>query len=172
MHAEAELGARGVVVYLLPGLTSAQRKAALRRLRQEGGRGCGPRLPSGQLAVALAADQVRTAVNNTARAIRQHPVGTLVPTALAGGLLAVFVSASVSVRVAPPAGPGAGGAGVGWTAPAGVSRGEPARPPTNTAAAALGTSDWTDSAATSSALPARSAPATRAPDAAVRRRRG
>lgn len=98
MHAEADRGSRGVVVYLLPGLTAAQRGAALRRLRQEGNRGCGPRLPSGQLAVALIADRLRAGVTHTGAAIRQHPVGMLLPAVLAGLLLTMFVLASVSVR--------------------------------------------------------------------------
>jgi hypothetical protein len=106
MHAEAERRPRGVVVYLLPGLTTVQRGAALRRLRQEGNRGCGPRLPSGQLAVALAADRLRAGLAHTAAAIRQHPVGMLVPAALAGALLTMFVLASASVRDTGAATPG------------------------------------------------------------------
>lgn len=119
MHAEAEQGPRGVVIYLLPGLTPAQRKAALRRLRQEGDRGCGPRLPPGRLAVALTADRMRAGVRHIAAAVRHHPFGTLVSALLAGGLLAVFVFAFVSVVIAvprrsePPAGSTAR-----WTAPA------------------------------------------------------
>jgi hypothetical protein len=92
MHGEAERGSRGIVVYLLPGLTSAQRKAALRRLRQEGSRGCGPRLPLRQLTVALVADRLRAGATHTTAAIRQHPAGTLLPAVLAGGLLTVLCS--------------------------------------------------------------------------------
>jgi hypothetical protein len=109
MHAEAEGGSRGVVVYLLPGVTPAQRGAALRRLRQEGKRGCGPRLPSGQLAIALAADRLRAGLTHTAAAVRQHPVGMLLPAVLAGVLLTMFVLASVSVRDSGAAPPGAQG---------------------------------------------------------------
>lgn len=90
MHAEAERGAKSVVVYLLPGLTTAQRSAALRRLRQEGRRGCGPRLPLGQLTVALVADRLRAGAGNTGAVVRHHPVGTVVHALLAVGLLAVF----------------------------------------------------------------------------------
>ena len=108
MHAEADRGSRGVVVYLLPGLTAAQRGAALRRLRQEGNRGCGPRLPSGQLAVALIADRLRAGATHTGAAIRQHPVGMLLPAVLAGVLLTMFVLASVSVRDSAATTPGSG----------------------------------------------------------------
>lgn len=98
VHAEADAGGRDVVVYLLPGLTPAQRKAALRRLRQEGSRGCGPRLPEGKLWFALAADRLGVAVRSTARAVRHHPFATLVPALLAGGLLGGFVFASAGVQ--------------------------------------------------------------------------
>lgn len=101
MHAEAERGTRGIIVYLLPGLTSAQRNAALRRLRQEGSRGCGPRLPSGQLAAALAADRLRAGAGNTGAAVRRHPVGTLLPALLAAGLLAVLMLAAVPDSASP-----------------------------------------------------------------------
>jgi hypothetical protein len=107
-HAEAEHGTRGVVVYLLPGLTGAERSAALRRLRQEGSRGCGPALPAGQLAAALAADWLRVGAGNTGAAVRQHPVGTLLPALLAAGLLVVFVLVSMSVRPVPELAPGPG----------------------------------------------------------------
>ncbi|HEX6521030.1 MAG TPA: hypothetical protein VF070_13630 [Streptosporangiaceae bacterium] len=132
MHAEAECGLRGIVVYLLPGLTSAQRKAALRRLRQEGSRGCGPRLPSAQLAAALAVDRIRSAVGNTAAAVRQHPIGTLLPATLAGALLAAFVVTSMSVRMShEPVSDSPGAAS--WSVPAGTpgQGGPPARVQSN-----------------------------------------
>lgn len=134
MHAEAECGLRGIVVYLLPGLTSAQRKAALRRLRQEGSRGCGPRLPSAQLAAALVVDRIRSAVGNTVAVVRQHPVGTLLPAALGGALLAAFVTASVSVRMTPAPVSGSPGA-TSWSIAAGTpgQGGPPARMPLNPA---------------------------------------
>lgn len=121
MHAEAECGTQGIIVYLLPGLTAAQRSAALRRLRQEGSRGCGPRLPSGQLAAALAADRLRVSAGNTGAAVRLHPVGTLLPALLAAVLLAAFVLASVSDPADPgvPAlGPGTSGV-AHWSSPRG-----------------------------------------------------
>jgi hypothetical protein len=104
---KATRGARGVVVYLVPGLSSAQRRAALRRLRQEGSRGCGPGLPAGELAVALAADRIRVGFRYTTAAVRLHPVSMLVSAVLAGGLLASFMFVSVTVRVAPVANPAA-----------------------------------------------------------------
>jgi hypothetical protein len=133
MHAEAERGSRGIVVYLLPGLTAAQRKAALRRLRQEGSRGCGPGLPLRQLAVALVADRLRAGAAHTTAAIRQHPAGTLLPALLAGGLLTMFMFASATVRIAPAAEPGTPG-DTGWSVPVGTpGRGGPGGTPPNAA---------------------------------------
>ena len=81
LHGKVERCARGVTVYLLPGLTGKQRKAVLRRLRQEASRGCGPGLPTPQLAVALGADWIRTNLKNTAAVVRLHPAGSLLPAA-------------------------------------------------------------------------------------------
>jgi hypothetical protein len=112
-HGKAERGARGVTVYLLPGLTGSQRKAALRRLRQEASRGCGPALPAPQLMVALGWDRVRTALRAVAAIVRLHPVVSLLHAGAAGVLMTLFVLASVSVPIAPvpaaQAGTAAGG---------------------------------------------------------------
>jgi hypothetical protein len=99
LHGKAELRRGRTVVYLVPGLTDAQRKAALRRLRQEAGRGCGPQLPLPQLAVALAADRIRAASRNTTAVVRLHPAGSIVPTMMIGCLTVLFVLTSVSVRI-------------------------------------------------------------------------
>jgi hypothetical protein len=112
----AERSARGTTVYLVPGLTGGQRRAVLRRLRQEASRGCGPALPGADLTVALAADRFRVGLRNTASVIRLHPAGSLLPAAFAGLLMTLFVLASVSARMtglpqAPvPGGPSPGGA--------------------------------------------------------------
>lgn len=103
LNASAERGRRGTTVYLLPGLTSAQRRAALRRLRQQGRMALGPSLPMRDLAVALAALRLRTAAARAGAIVRVHPAGTTVPLLLLSAAVAVFVLTSVSVRiVAPP----------------------------------------------------------------------
>ncbi len=115
-HGKAERSRRGTTVYLLPGLTWGQRRAALRRLRQEASRGYGPALPGANLAVALAADRFRVGVRNTAAVVRLHPAASLLPTMLAGALMALFVLASVSARMTalpPPPAPPSGGASGG-----------------------------------------------------------
>ena len=102
---------RGVTIYLVPGLTGRQRKAVIRRLRQEASRGCGPELPLPGLLVALAADRVWVAVKLTATAVRLHPATTLVPTGLVaiGMMMLVLTSAGVRPELAGAAAWRAGG---------------------------------------------------------------
>jgi hypothetical protein len=94
LHGRAERCAHGVTVYLIPGLTVCQRKAVIRRLRQEAGRGCGPELPLSQLAIALGLDRVRTAAGIARAIIRLHPVATLVPGAFVVAMMTLFVFAA------------------------------------------------------------------------------
>jgi hypothetical protein len=93
LHGSAERSARRTTVYLVPGLTARQRKAALRRLRQEASRGCGPALPLSQLMVALGADKVRQSLGRTAAVVWLHPARSLLPAAVAGMLMTLFVLA-------------------------------------------------------------------------------
>jgi hypothetical protein len=78
LHAHAEARGRHTVIYLLPGLTVSQRRAALRRLRSGARVGHGPRLSGAGIARAAAADRVRTNLKNAAAALRVHP-GILAP---------------------------------------------------------------------------------------------
>jgi hypothetical protein len=94
LHGRAERGPHGVIVYLVPGLTACQRRAVIRRLRQEASRYVGPALPLPQLTVALGLDRVRSAARVTGAIIRLHPAVTLVPSALVAVLMTLFVIAS------------------------------------------------------------------------------
>jgi hypothetical protein len=106
LYGTAKSCPQGVTIYLLPGLSGWQRKAVIRRLRQEASRGCGPALPLPALLAALAADRVRVGVKLTAAAVRLHPAGTLVPTglAVAAMMLLVFMSAGIRPELAVAAG--------------------------------------------------------------------
>ena len=88
------------MVYLLPGLSVAQRRAALRRLRISARRGQSPELPAPQLALALAADRVRTAVGRAGAVFRLHPAGSTVPVmVVSAGAIAFLALSAVSIRV-------------------------------------------------------------------------
>jgi hypothetical protein len=106
LHGRTEDDARGVIVYLVPGLTSGQRRAVIRRLRQEASRGFGPALPLPQLTIGLALDRVRTAARIAAAIIRLHPAVTLLPSALVAGVLTLLVLASASGPGLTPGLPG------------------------------------------------------------------
>jgi hypothetical protein len=94
----AERFPRGVTIYLLPGLTSRQRRAVIRRLRQEASRGCGPELPLPQLVIALFLDRVRGAIGLALAAVRFHPGVTLLPAAFVAAVMTLFVLASAGVE--------------------------------------------------------------------------
>jgi hypothetical protein len=91
VHAKAEDASRSTTIYLQPGLTGPQRKAAIRRLRQEGRMGCGPSLPRARLAAACATDRARCAACQLAAIVRLHPIGTLLPALLLIAMAALFL---------------------------------------------------------------------------------
>jgi hypothetical protein len=100
LHAATERQGRNTTVYLLSGLTAAQRRAALRRLKISARRGYGPRLPAPQLALALLADRIRTAVGQAGAVFRSHPAGSTVPVMMVSAAAIVFLTLSpVSSRV-------------------------------------------------------------------------
>jgi hypothetical protein len=102
----AERFPRGVTIYLLPGLTGRQRRAVIRRLRQEASRGFGPELPLPQLVIALFLDRVRGAIGLALAAVRFHPGVTLLPAAFVAAVMTLFVLTSAGVEavgVARPA---------------------------------------------------------------------
>ena len=94
LYGRAERGPHGVIVYLLPGLTTCQRRAVIRRLRQEASRYVGPPLPLPQLVMALGLDRVRSAARIAGAIVRLHPAVTLLPSAFAAALVTLFVLAS------------------------------------------------------------------------------
>jgi hypothetical protein len=101
----AESVPRGVTIYLLPGLTGRQRRAVIRRLRQEASRSCGPRLPLAQLQFALLLDRVRGALGLAAGAVRLHPGTTMLPAVFIAAVMTLFVLVSAGVGPDPAGGP-------------------------------------------------------------------
>jgi hypothetical protein len=100
LNGHAERHDRTTVVYLLPGLTPAERAAALRRLRQHGRMGRGPVLPRWQLGIALLADRVRMAFGQAGAIVRTHPAGSTLPVVAVSAAVAGFLLLSaVSIRI-------------------------------------------------------------------------
>src|ERR1700722_18058227 len=132
LHAAAERHGRSTTVYLLPGLSAAQRRAALRRLKISARRGYEPKLPAPQLAVALAADRIRTTVGRAGAVFRSHPAGSTVPVmVVSAGAVAFLALSAVSIHVihTPGASQGfSGTAGAEGSVTAGPGPGESAGP--------------------------------------------
>jgi hypothetical protein len=102
LNATAQCNGRGTVVYLVPGLTRDERRAALRRLRMASRVGAGPELPAAQLAFALLAERIRTAAGRAGAIFRVHPAASALPVLLVSVGVIVFMSLSaVSVQVLP-----------------------------------------------------------------------
>jgi hypothetical protein len=103
LHVSVVARGRGTVIYLLPGLTPAQRRAALARARSGARMGQGPALPPLSLAVAIATDRTRTTLRNGAAAMRAHPVLLLPALILLVSSAIVFVLTSfVTLTVHDP----------------------------------------------------------------------
>jgi hypothetical protein len=100
LHAAAERRGRSTTVYLLAGLSPAERRAALRRLRISARMGRDPRLPAAQLGIALLADRIRTSLGQAGAIVRSHPAGSTVPVmVISAGAIAFLALSAVSIRV-------------------------------------------------------------------------
>ena len=108
LHVRTMVQGRHTILYLLPGLSTAERRAAVHRVRSNARVGYGPRMPAAAVAFALGADRIRSTVRNGLSAARLHPA-FFVPAAIV--VLAVAVAylllASVSIQLhSPQPGPG------------------------------------------------------------------
>jgi hypothetical protein len=74
LHVRTEAQDGQVTIWLQPGLTGAERRAALRRVRRTARMGLGPELPKTQYARALAADRLRTGAGRMIAVVRTRPV--------------------------------------------------------------------------------------------------
>ena len=82
MHASAKREGRRTILYLRPGLSPAERRSVIDRLRGSARVGHGPRLPAIPLALALTANRSRLNLRNAAAAVRLHPTGFAIPVVL------------------------------------------------------------------------------------------
>ena len=127
LHLSADVRGNHTILFLLPGLTAAQRKAAIRRARSAARVGHGPVLPALGLARAVAADRIATTVRNGSAAMRMHPAVFLPPMIMVlSAAIAYVLLVSVSIRLYPPQaagrGPVLGAARPGPVHPAGGRR--------------------------------------------------
>ncbi len=101
LHVVTESRGGYTVVYLLPGLTPAQRRSALRFARRSARIGHGPSLPAVDMGFALAADRARASGGTLAAALRRHPMLLLPVVAAVSGMIVVSMLSLVTVSVAP-----------------------------------------------------------------------
>ena len=103
LHLSAEVRGKHTVLFLLPGLTAPQRKAAVRRARSAARVGHGPALPALGLARAVAADRIATTVRNGLAATRMHPAIFIPPMIIMVSVAITYVLlVSFSIRFVPP----------------------------------------------------------------------
>jgi hypothetical protein len=105
LHVRAEAVGRSTIIYLLPGLNSTERRAALLRARRSASMGHGPRLPAGSVVAAGARDRVAATARNSAAAFRAHPLLLLPPVLIAVGATLVYVMMSAVSITYPQANP-------------------------------------------------------------------
>jgi hypothetical protein len=120
LHIRAVARGKDTLIYLLPGLTSAQRQAALRRARSSARMGQGPRLPVAGVLGAVMVDRIRTTIRNGAAAMRGHPaifVPPLVIITTAAVAYVLLVSVNIRIHIPQASGP----AGQGTPVPAAVA---------------------------------------------------
>jgi hypothetical protein len=103
LHVRAEAQGRSTIVYLLPGLTPLERRAALVRVRRNASLGHGPRLPGTGIAVAVMVDSVKATLRNGTVAFRAHPLLLLPPVVTAVIATLVYIMlAAVTITISPP----------------------------------------------------------------------
>jgi hypothetical protein len=88
------------VVYLLPGLTPPQRRAALTFARRSARIGHGPSLPAVDMAFAVAADRARTTGRTVLAVLRKHPMLLLPLVAVVSAVIVITMLSFVTTSLA------------------------------------------------------------------------
>lgn len=136
LHIRAVARGKDTIIYLLPGLTAAQRQAALRRARSSARMGHGPRLPVPGVLGAVMVDRMRTTVRNGAAAMRGHPAILVPPLVIVmSAAVAYILLVSVDIRIHDPQANGAAGSGTpiaAAVAPPGGNADDPGAQPGST----------------------------------------
>jgi hypothetical protein len=91
LHVNVESDGRQLIIYLLPGLTAAERHAAISRIHRSGKVGYGPEVPLAATMIALAIDRTNTTVRRGATALRGHPILLVSPLILLTCIAIVFI---------------------------------------------------------------------------------
>ncbi len=101
LHVATEDHGDCTIVYLLPGLTPPQRRAALTFARRAARMGHGPSLPRVDMAFALAADRVRTTARTITHVLRRHPMLLLPLVVIVSAVIIATMLSFVTVSISP-----------------------------------------------------------------------
>lgn len=104
LHVRVEAHGRSTVIYLLPGLTLAQRRAALLRARRSACMGYGPRLPVAGVAAAVTRDRIRATLRNGTAAFRAHPILLLPMVVVLSAAMVYIMTSAVTITIHSPQG--------------------------------------------------------------------
>jgi hypothetical protein len=109
LHVRTEATGRSTIIYLLPGLNPAERRAALVRARRGADMGYGPPLPASSVAAAVMRDRIRHTMRNGALAFRAHPLLLVPPLIIVASATLVYIMTSAvtfTIRSPQAGGPG------------------------------------------------------------------
>jgi hypothetical protein len=144
LHVRTQSDGRSTVIYLAPGLTPPERRAALIRARRSASMGYGPALPSGGIAFAVTRDRVMSTLRNGAVAFRAHPLLLLPPVIIVVAATLVYImTAAVTLNIRPPQATGPGsqlGVAPAGAGPSRAGSGSPADSPPGSGQPGPGTS--------------------------------
>ncbi len=109
LHIRTAVEGRHTILYLLPGLTTNERRAAIGRARSNARVGYGPPLPAPRLAAALISDQIRTTIRRGYAALRGNPVVLVLSIGVVASVsVAYLLLTSVSIQFRQPDNAGSG----------------------------------------------------------------
>jgi hypothetical protein len=103
LHVRTEAHGQSTIIYLLPGLSPAERRAALLRARRGADLGYGPPLPVAGVAAAGIRDRIRHTLRNGVLAFRAHPLLLVPPLVIVASATLVYIMMSaVTFTIRPP----------------------------------------------------------------------
>lgn len=104
LHVSVAAHDHSTIIYLRPGLTLAQRRAALLRARRTASMGYGPSLPAWGVTIAVVLDRIKLTSRNGAVAFWSHPLLLLPAVAVMIASAVLVMTAAVTFTIRHPQG--------------------------------------------------------------------
>ena len=99
LHVSVAPRGTSTIIYLRPGLTLTQRRAALLRARRTANMGYGPSLPASGVAMAVMLDRLKVTSRNGAAALRSHPLLLLSAAAMMTATAVLVMTAAITISI-------------------------------------------------------------------------